>query len=182
VRVHKFDAQYGGGDPQQLAAVIEVELGRDLPEQPVAFHGQRTGCRIQLGPLKIIGDALQQAYLTAGKEGKQVFKTQREASKDHLAAIGGTDSTADSPVEHEHISRRKPLIQRSAEAFAGASHGEHKRKPALFIDPFFRGFEANQPQSQIIMRQHSIPPLRFYFLDGAAPKLSRASSSSECFN
>jgi hypothetical protein len=106
VRVPEFYGQYGGADAEQLTAMIEVELGRDLAEQPVTFHSQRSGCCVMLGGLEVIGDSLQQAYFIAGKEGKQVFKADREAGKDHLATIGGTDFTPGGTVHHEHISRR----------------------------------------------------------------------------
>jgi hypothetical protein len=158
VRVLEFNGQDGGSDPQQLAAVIEVELRRDLSEQPVAFHSQGTGCRIEFGQLEIIDDVLQQAYLIAGEEGKQVFSANGEASKDHLAAIGSTELAAGSTVQHENISVRKPLVERSAEASSDTSFGEHESKSILLVDPFCRRFEAQQPQSQVILSKHSAPP------------------------
>jgi hypothetical protein len=154
VRVREFDGQYGGDDPEQLTAVIEVELGRDFGEESVAFHGQRSRRRVELDALEIIDHALQQANLIAGEEGEQVLDAHGEAGENYLAAIGGADFTSGGTVQHEHISRRKPLVKRSGEALPSASLWEHESESGLLIQPFLRRFEAHHPQGQIVLSKH----------------------------
>jgi hypothetical protein len=157
VRVREFDGQYGGDDPEQLTAVIEVELGRDFGEESVAFHGQRSGCRVELGVLKIVGYPLQQANLIAGEEGEQVLEAHGEEGKNYIAAIGGADFTPRGTVQHQNVSRRKPLTKRSGEALPSASLGEYESESNLLMQPFFRWLEAHHPQGQIVLSKHCTP-------------------------
>ena len=100
----EFNGQNHGDDPQQLAAVIQVELGRDVAQKPVTLLGLRTGSRIQLVPAETINDALQQTYLTARKERKQVFQANGKALKKHLASIGDAQSASPSRRQSKNVS------------------------------------------------------------------------------
>ena len=67
VGVVEFERENRGGDTQNVASVIEVELRRDLGQQPMALSSGVSGSGVEFGDAEGIGDALQQAKLRAGE-------------------------------------------------------------------------------------------------------------------
>ncbi|PYJ86582.1 MAG: hypothetical protein DME22_04665, partial [Verrucomicrobia bacterium] len=147
-----------GDDPQQLTAVIQVELGRDVSKKPVTLLGQRAGRRKQLIPFETFKDALEPTYLTARKQRKQVFQTNGKALKKQLALAGDTKPASPPRSQCKNISGYKTLGNLFADASSRTSLREDKRKSLTVSDPFLTGLEANRSQSQIVLGKHFVSP------------------------
>src|ERR1700678_3026684 len=104
-RVFEFRRQDGGGDPQHLAAVIEIALRRRRFQQLLTLPGQRTGGGVQFRAFEILGGVFQQGYLTHREERKEVFKTNRETPKNHFL-IGAPNLPSTGGVQDQQITRQ----------------------------------------------------------------------------
>ena len=67
VGVFEFERENRGGDTQNVGPMVEVELRRDLGQQPMALSSGVSGSGVEFGDTERIGDALQQAKLRAGE-------------------------------------------------------------------------------------------------------------------
>src|SRR6516162_6907520 len=87
LHIFELRGQDGGADPDQLAAVIQVELRGDQAKKPVGFDGQRGAGRINSGRLIAFRDVVQQADFLPRKKRQQVFEADGKVPEQEIGFL-----------------------------------------------------------------------------------------------
>ena len=118
----EFHGQQAGGNPQQLAPMVQVEIRRHLCKQPLAVLGQRRGGGKNLGRLEIFGEDVEQADSEAGEQRQQIFKADGKiAELKFVAGLGRADFASVHAVENQDIAGRERVNRAGRVKFSGAA-------------------------------------------------------------
>jgi len=110
-----------------LAAVIEIKPGQGLRKKPVAGRGDGAGSGIQFGALKSSITFCNWRISWVANSGQRCSKHVK-APKQHLGSLENAELAASGPVQHQNISRRKAMFNRSRNKLCGASLGKDQEE------------------------------------------------------
>ena len=136
----KFQRQNARGNPQQLAAVIQIKIGRNCGQQTLAIHRQWIHGRVSFGGLETFDDVVQLADLIAGKQGQQIFKAYGKSPENEFSlAVGRSEFATGNSIKNQNIRGDKPLGGCLRGVFADTAFGKHKNQSFPFLINFLKG-------------------------------------------
>jgi len=150
----ELEAQNSARNPEELTAVIQIELRRNLGKQAQAFPRQLAVRGVGLHVPEDIGEVPDEADFVAIQQWEEVFDIQREKPKNKLPLVGRHDFGFRIGVQNHNLALYLSICGSPQNTLADSSLDEHKGESRSFAMPFLLASKAYQSQCKVILSQH----------------------------